>query len=247
MVAGSLCPVWPALLPVGDNPITGTTVAAQPALAGAILEDTFTPYDFSGAGGHLTGQVESRVVRSSLTGTLDFYWRVIPDATSIGDIYAFRIGIFAGVLDANWRSDDSGNVAPQIARHFGGGYVNYLFSEVGPGVGPSDSSRFFFLSTDTTAYARVGIYDLLSTPGDAVSPLFRTFAPVPTLSVTPSDNSSIQVAWTTTFPDYSLEATASLAVPNWEPVMHSIAIESDRFIVRLPTIGVQRFFRLRRP
>jgi len=174
-----------AALPVGDVLITGTSAAAQPGLAGIILEETFTPYDFYGSELHVTGMLQSRVVRSSLTGTLDFYWRVIPDAASTGDIYAFRVGGFPlMLLDANWRIDDLGSVGPQVARNFGSGNVNFLFTPavytpgtVGIGLHPADSSRFFFLRTDATAYGRVGIYDLLS--DDGISELFTTFAPVP--------------------------------------------------------------------
>jgi len=176
-----------APLPVGDVPITGTTAAVQPGLTGLILEEIFTPYDFFVSQLHLTGMVQSRVVRSSLSGTLDFYWRIIPDATSVGDIYAFRIGGFPEMLsDANWRSDDLGGVGPQVARNFGSGHVNFLFTPpvfdpgtVNIGLHPTDSSRFFFVRTDATAYGRVGVYDFVSGPTDGISGLYTTFAPVP--------------------------------------------------------------------
>lgn len=168
---------WGVPLPVGDTPITGTTVAARPELAGIVLEDVLTPYDFSGAGESVKGVVQNRVVRSSVDATLDFYWRIIPDSSSTGDIFAFRMGGFdAFALDADWRIDGLGNVAPHTARNFGGGVVNFLFSD--PGVGPTDSSRFFFLDTQATMYARSGEYDLLCAPSDCISELFTTFAPV---------------------------------------------------------------------
>ena len=173
--------IWAAPLPFGDNPMTGTSVATQPSLAGSILEDIFTPYSFSGAGATVSGMVESRVVRSTLNGTLDFYWRIIPDATSTAGIAALRMVWSAGVIqDANWRSDDLGNVAPGTARNFdihSGAAVNFLFSD--PGVGPTDSSRFFFVRTDATAYDRSGFYDLLWAPLDCLSSQYATFAPVP--------------------------------------------------------------------
>ena len=178
---------WPAPLPFGDNLITGTSVAAQPSLAGPVLEDIFTPYNFSGGGATFRGVVESRVVRSTLNGTLDFYWRIIPDVTSTRGIDALRMvwpNSPAGVvLDANWRSDDLGNVAPNTARNFDPtpnlnvAAVNFLFP--GTGVGPTDSSRFFFDRTDATAYDRSGFYDLLCDAVGAVSPEFTTFAPIP--------------------------------------------------------------------
>jgi hypothetical protein len=166
--------IWAAPLPFGDNPMTGISIFTEPSLAGSILEDIFTPY--SG------GMVESRVVRSTLNGTLDFYWRILPDTVGIGGL---RMAWSAGVIqDANWRSDDLGNVAPGTARNFDirpGAAVNFLFSD--PGVGPTDSSRFFFVRTDATAYDRSGFYDLLDTSGFLISSQFATFAPVPEPSV----------------------------------------------------------------
>jgi len=162
---------------VGDTSITGTTVPAQPELAGLVLEDILTPYNFSGAGETVKGVVQSRVVRSSVDGTLDFYWRIIPDASSTGSLTAFRMGGFDDfVYDANWRIDGLGDVAPDIARNFGGGFVNFLFPD--PGVGPTNTSKFFFIDTKATNYAKVGSYDLLCAPNDCISGLFTTFAPV---------------------------------------------------------------------
>jgi len=171
---------WNALaapLPVGDTPITGTTVAAQPELAGVILTDVAVPYEFSGAGYTVRGVIQNSVVRSSVDGTLDFYWRIIPDPSSTGSIGAFRVTGFDGfVYDANWRIDGLGDVAPNIVRNFGDGSVNFLFPE--PGVGPTNTSVFFFIDTLATNYDKGGNYDLLCAPLDCVSPLFTAFAPV---------------------------------------------------------------------
>ena len=169
--------VWAAPLPLGDNPITGTTVVAQPELAGDIIEDVLVPYDFSGAGQTVKGTVQNRVVRSSVDGTLDFYWRIIPDPSSTGGVIALRVGGFNGfVNDANWRIDGEGDVAPNIARNLGGGSVNFLFPD--PGVLATNSSVFFFIDTLASNYADVGQYDLLCASNDCISPLFSAFAPV---------------------------------------------------------------------
>jgi hypothetical protein len=164
-------------LPIGDTAITGTSVALRPELAGPIIEDVLTPYEFVGSGGQfLTGEVQNRVVRS-VDGTLDFYWRILADDSSTGEITAFRVGGFdAFALDGDWRIDGLGTVAPDIARNFGGGFVNFLFPE-GGGVGPDESSRFFFLDTEATAYAATGLYDLLCADSGCISPPFTTFAP----------------------------------------------------------------------
>lgn len=167
--------------PVGsfaDFAIPGTTVAARPELAGIVLEDLITPFSFSGAGETISGEIQNRVVRSNADNTLDFYWR-IRNLSGNGDISAFRVDGFSGfTLDADWRIDGLGNVAPDIARYFGSaaGAVNFLFNS--NEVGPNEESYFFFLDTQAKLYSRSGRFDLLCAPNDCISPLMMTFAPV---------------------------------------------------------------------
>ena len=173
-------------LPVGDTPISGTTSALRPELAGTVLEDVIQPYGFTNNSGTLAmfGTVQNRVVRSDVDGTIDFYWRIVPEPNPLalpnvrdGEIIAFRvIGFDSYALDGDWRIDGLGNVPPQIARNFGGGSVNFLFD---PGVHVGEESRNFFLDTQATAYAKVGHFDLLGANSGSVSPVFETFAPVP--------------------------------------------------------------------
>ena len=65
------------LLNPGDFavPLPGTSVALEPQLAGSVLIDELIPFSFSaGVGlGNITGQVQQRIVQSSMDGTLDFY------------------------------------------------------------------------------------------------------------------------------------------------------------------------------
>lgn len=167
----------PSPAPFVDVALPGTTVAARPELAGTVLMDVLKPYSFSGAGETVSGEIQNRVVRSSVDGTLDFYWRIIPSGGT-GDIHAFRVDGFGSfALDADWRIDGLGTAAPDIARHFGGGAVNFLFNTNEVGVADG-SSYFFFLDTQATDFAEVGRYDLLCAPDDCISPLFTTFAPV---------------------------------------------------------------------
>jgi hypothetical protein len=173
----------------GDHVLGGTNVAARPELAGIVLEDVATPYDFTRLGRRLTGVVQNRVVQSTVDGTLDFYWRIRPDAASTGEITTFRVGGFGEfALDSDWRTDGLGHVAPDIARDFGNGSVNFLFSEVGVGPAEQDSSRFFFLDTEATHYNEFGQYDLLCADSGCMSPLYSTFAPaVPQLQAGDAD------------------------------------------------------------
>jgi len=172
VVAAPSLPAVP--LPPGDTVLSGTTVAARPELAGVVEEDVLIPYSFQGAGFSVSGVIQNRVVRS-VDGTLDFYWRIISDASSTGDITAFRVGGFDGfALDGDFRLDGVGSVGPDTARNFGGGFVNFLFSD---GVSAGQSSFFFFLDTQATAFSNTGSYDLLCAPNDCISPPFTTFAP----------------------------------------------------------------------
>lgn len=166
-----------SLTSAGDYAISGTTFAARPELGGTVIADTLSNFSFSGAGETVSGTIQNRVVREDGTGTLDFYWRIMPTEGE-GDIDAFRVIGFDNVtLDADWRIDGLGNVAPTTARYFGpgSGSVNFLFD--GPKVGIGDSSNFFFLHTDATNYAMTGQFDLLCASSGCISPLYQTYAP----------------------------------------------------------------------
>ncbi len=168
---------------ITDFPIGGTTLAAEPNLAGVVnLETVTTPFSISGAGETLSGLISSQVLRA-VDGTVDFYWRILPDEGS-GDISAFRLSGFEGFsLNANWRIDGLGEVAPTTARYFGDGTgnVNFIFGgdEVG-GNGvtvPYTTSRFFFLDTDALTYSLTGSFDLVCAPQECISQSYSTFAP----------------------------------------------------------------------
>ena len=77
-----------------ETVITGTTVAARPELAGYVIKDVMTPYEFSGSTDYMKGVVQNRVVLSSVDDTFDFYWRIIPDKSSTRSIKTFRVGGF---------------------------------------------------------------------------------------------------------------------------------------------------------
>jgi hypothetical protein len=163
-----------------DVTLSGTTFAARPELEGVVLEDLLTPFTISGAGESLSGTIQNRVVRSDADGTLDFYWRILPEAGD-GDISAFRVTGFDGfALDADWGIDGLGDAPPDIARFFGSddGDVNFLFNSDEVGV-VDGSSHFFFLDTLATSYAKTGNFDLLCANNDCISELYETFAPVP--------------------------------------------------------------------
>ena len=165
------------ILPVGTTPISGTTLAAKPQLLGTVLEDDTVAFSFAGPGGTVSGSVQSRVVRSDVDGTLDFYWRVFNDPNSAGPITSFRIAnFFTPVYDGDYRTDGLGEIAPtSVLRFSSGGALNFLF---GPDSFTSgQSSYFMFLDTQAISYNRTALYDLTTIGGDSISGLFSTFAP----------------------------------------------------------------------
>lgn len=162
------------VLPAGTTPISGTTVAANPQLAGTVLEDDDVAFSF--AAGTVTGHVQSRVVRSSVDGTLDFYWRVFNDDNSATSLTSFRlVNFFTSVYNGDYRTDGLGDVGPDNVLNFGGGALNFRFDETP--VGPGQSSYFMFLDTNAVNYNRSALYDLTSLRDGEISTLFSTFAP----------------------------------------------------------------------
>jgi hypothetical protein len=159
------------------TPLTGTTVADDPDLAGTIIVDDLLDFSFSAYGGTVFGAVQTRIVES-VNGSLDFYWRVFNDEDSSGAIGDFRIGDFlTTTYDADYRIDGLGDDAPDSAYLFDSpfdGYVNFIFDG---GLQAGDSSNFFFLDTDATSYAKTGVYDLTNLGQTEISGLYAMYAP----------------------------------------------------------------------
>ena len=170
-------PVNPA--PFADTVLSGTTFAARPELGGTVLEDKITNFSFGG----LTGTVQNRVVRETVAGTLDFYWKIDVTGSDVqgAGVTAFRLGNFGydNLVDADWRVDGLGTVAPTAARLFNStgnpdGSVNFLFDDA---ITAGSQSRFFFLKTGATAYAETAVFDQLCGPSGCISGTTATFAP----------------------------------------------------------------------
>jgi hypothetical protein len=174
------------LTPGVVTPLPGTTVAANPSLAGTIVQDILTPFTMTTTTGTVTGEVQSRVVHA-VDGTYDFYWRVFNDSTSGGDIGFLRTGdISTPAYDANYRIDGVGDLAPVNALLFTSptpGFINFAFPNP-TALAPGQSSLFIFLDTDATHYAKTAFVDVASIGTSFASNEIATFAPsaVPELS-----------------------------------------------------------------
>lgn len=162
--------------------LPGTTAAAEPQLAGLVLEDKLSNFSIDALG--ITGQIQSRVVRSDLDGTLDFYWRIFNDASSREALGVFRIGeFFAPEFNANWRIDGLGDVNPSAARMYGGvhigkGYINFGFIDAGAAtLAPGQSSNFILMDTTALYYAETTLMDMANVGTTQASNVMYTFGP----------------------------------------------------------------------
>lgn len=148
----------------------GTTEAANPALAGTVIEDVVTDwvsandpqYGFPGA----QGELQSRVVREDGTGTLDFYWRVSVDGVSYPNYVPTSLTI-AGLslasfmtgasFDADWRIDGLGTSAPLDASATA---TSLTWDFDASTFGPSSSTYFLLLHSNATSYDASALAEL---------------------------------------------------------------------------------------
>jgi len=186
LLAGWATSAGAVILGQNDNTLGGTTAAAEPQLAGLVVQDVDNTFSWSAGGGTMNASVQSRVVLSN-DGTYDFYWRVhdtsfTPGANLVAgiaapSITAFRLGDF-GIpiegLNGNYRIDGSGTQGPDDAYVFGASdFVNFIFGTNGLPVGTD--SLFMFLDTNAHHYARNAVFDLASVGYLENSAQFSTF------------------------------------------------------------------------
>ena len=167
------------VLVAGSNPLPGTTLAAEPHLAGLVVEDELTDVAFVMGDGIFSATIQSRVVLAG-DGTYDFYWWIRDTqytGTAPVELGAFRIGNFGMPvvgLNANYRTDGVGQIGPVSAFAFSGAFaefVNFSFS----GLRAGNESRFMFLDTEATRYARTAFFDLSNVDQTEASDTFSTF------------------------------------------------------------------------
>lgn len=141
-----------------------TTAAAEPDLAGLVLEDRLQPFTINGSdGGLATGTIQERVVRSNDTGFLHFYSRVIFDT-----IAGFEPGSYVEWLDfdpaatgnplaVGRRSDGLGNATSSNYDLAATGQSRFDFNLIN--LTPANSgfsTQFHYLKSGATNYALNG-------------------------------------------------------------------------------------------
>jgi hypothetical protein len=158
-----------------------TSLAAMPSLAGSIVADETTSFSYLG----VSGSVQSKVIRETASGTLDFYWRVTNDPGSERAVELFRIASFNDApLDFFYRTDSIGTVDPGIVYSYAAhpGYFDVGFCDLSllgacgeTSIGAGASSVFFMIRTGATEFAKTAFFDLSS--GNSMSDTQFTFSP----------------------------------------------------------------------
>jgi hypothetical protein len=155
--------------PGGGSPLFGTTSAANPNLAGTIINDNSIPWTITNGMGVVlvSGNLQNRVTQSTALGTLIFSPRLTdivygpmgaPDGLSLT-----LAGYGAGTLDIDYRTDGLGEATfPLVARSASGESLFF------PGVGPSPgfaSSLFLSILSTATDFGLAGLFTITATFG----------------------------------------------------------------------------------
>jgi hypothetical protein len=155
----------------------GTTSVAEPRLAGKVVEDETTPFDYTGwfldsfsgsaqpVYGRVSGTVQARVVLAA-DGSYDFYWRISVDRDAFLPVLDFGVsGLAPATYETDWRSDLQGEVPPATVSEQTSGDVGWEFGQYIPPsseIYPGQRSYFVFLDSDARHYARSAFFSLKS-------------------------------------------------------------------------------------
>jgi len=159
----------PASLPPDTRlSVPALTDAGYPNLGGVVLSDQLVPFTLKGREGEgCTGNLQERVVRSTNTGKLDFYYAV-RDTAGIGAVSKIDTSSFAGLpVSVGYRTDGLGTVSPQTVIRSGapGASITFEFGSTPVSCAAHQESRFMLISTGVTNFVPGGKADIFSTSG----------------------------------------------------------------------------------
>lgn len=207
LVFGAVLACFPAtamavtLAPGGSVLLPGTTAAAEPELAGTVVNDD-VQQQLAKIGGEdsllaIGTSLQNRVVRSDLDGTLIFAPRLLTTFNNTGSDFLvdrFELTGFGDfAVDANYRTDGLGDRGPNAASRSGDGDVmtfDFLFPLFGGNLvqEPQESSYFLSLNTEATAFSLDGRASIfarhLGSPGETFRFDFANIA-VPVIAPVP--------------------------------------------------------------
>jgi hypothetical protein len=231
---------------VGDPPLPSIPLAsATPAV--------FSQIDMIGFG-YISGSAQTNF--GSFTG---FYWSAAPvkswgnnkvdlGGTTTLDIGNGSVTVFTtdftspGTLGPTSQTSDEA----QVATGDSGGGAFQLNGSTWQLVGVLDAEEYYVNQTASTAVYgdKTYVADIATYRSEIVAVLSAT--KVPNLSLTRSGSNSL-VCWLDTGENYNLQATASLANPNWVSLSQSQFSKNGQICVMVPDTSSFQFFRLQKP
>ena len=180
-VVGTLTLLWASaamavsapLPPGGSIAVPSTTAATEPTLAGGVIRDALVPFSIKSAAGEVlcTGQLQDRVVRSTRTGRLDFYYR-IRNTQGPGSVRGIATAAYGGLpLRVGYRLDGLGTVPPRIATRSPapGALVTFEITDPPVSCAQHQETRFMLIRTPVQAFHSGGKTQIIATTGDEVS------------------------------------------------------------------------------
>ena len=154
----------PVSMPVIPNqqvnaPISGTSLAQRPELAGVVIEEFSRPLssDPLFAQG-LVATMHQQVLRTG-GGTLDFYSWVSVDPSSAVTVTDLKVNAFPAVsLDVDFRKDLPGDAQPHAVLLEGGNVNSVLFDFHLDPIAPGETSKPALIRTQVTVFSREGSF-----------------------------------------------------------------------------------------
>ena len=154
--------------PGSSIPVPALTDAGDPNLGGVVQYDQLVPFTLQNSNGlECTGNLQERVVLSSNTGDLDFYYRV-RDTAGTGSIAKITTSSFAGLsLGVGYRTDGLGTISPTTSDRNAapGDTITFDFTSHPISCAASEESQFILISTTVTNFVSGGQADIFSADG----------------------------------------------------------------------------------
>ena len=180
-----------SVVPLGATiPVGGTTFAARPELGGVVIRDALIPLTVTDSAGTVLfkGNLQDRVVKENVSGTLDFYQTLRADSSMPMTAFldeARRIN-FGGTAfcDVDYRTDGLGNPAchPWTVSHPTTAELDYNFGPNHAVLVPGDMTLFYFCKTTATSFDVNGKTDMefiSPATGELRHSLLNTAEPTP--------------------------------------------------------------------
>jgi hypothetical protein len=169
------------LSPGGAVLTSGTSTNLRPELVANLLTNLTESFVGVSTSGTITftGSLRLEVRQEVVAGTLDFYFQIINDPTSLNSIARLTTASYTRFLtDVDWRTDRPGSIAVTSAdRQALGDAVGFNFTSTPLGAGvisPGSTSHWFFVKTDATQFG-LGTVALI----DGGVATVAAFAPIP--------------------------------------------------------------------